>query len=588
MTENIRTNGYSKANGASDIWVLKTDYNALMSLFMKRVLMPILTITAGTPTSMSVNTIISNDLSDRGFMFNDRFPLEPGTTTFNVNIGYHLKNLNTGNESDTVTKTRFYVVRKAGAVLTPDIESICWDKGELSLYYKTQPVVFVDETMQKLEVRFDPGTTDYQSVIVEVTATGGLSRDLENIKLLFNSAYWSEDFARSIADAIRGDSALQHKILDSIIVTYRNPKLPLDTARISVPFSISKTISFPAATYNDRDADGFIDSIFIGVSGVFSKEEDMARLAALITLPPERNFKIDSVYATSGGLVYIVTENSSVPQTYVTKTDIIGVKQGLLPAGGMVVGGTITVQDKISPVIVSAQLIAGSSDSVKVTFSEPVAPFTSSEPFLFRKPGGAEYEVLLDPNGTLSGDHYTYTARVRQVQNDSYISSSDSTWINPAANIADTAGNIQLDPHNRRVELSVKQVPYTVIPKVINNPLSPNTPVPANVIDAYAEAGKKLPPDNTGMVIVVEPKDGKVRPGIKLSGTASVFDVVKNIIIEDIPMVEKDGVLFLVWDGRNSKGRKVSTGTYVAVMKITDNQNPPYKENKSIRIGVKR
>ena len=55
-----------------------------------------------------------------------------------------------------------------------------------------------------------------------------------------------------------------------------------------------------------------------------------------------------------------------------------------------------------------------------------------------------------------------------------------------------------------------------------------------------------------------------------------------------MPMVEKDGKLYYVWNGCNSKGRKVSTGTYVAILSMTDNQDPPVSRKQTIRIGVKR
>lgn len=588
LTRNVRENGYSTSNPASDIWVLKTDYDALMSLFMRSVIKPILTVISGTPVSMAVNSVISDSLTDSGFVFSERFPLSANTTSLNVKINYHLINNYTGTQKDTQTVSSVYVTRKEDAVLPAGAEQICWDKGSLSLNYNGQPVTVVDETMQKLEVRFNPGDATYESVTVQVTHKQGESPDIENMKLDLKSASWTKEFERDIADPVRGDNALQHQMLDSIIVIYRNPKLPLDTMRLSVPFSISKTLKFPAATYNDRNADGFIDSIFIGVSGLFSSQ-DLNTLKDLITLPDYRNFTIDSMESANGGLVYYVKDGLAVPQTYVTGKDIIQLKQGLLPAGGLVAGGTINVRDKMAPVINTAQLVVSAAgDSVRVTFSEPVQSFSSSQPFLFRKPDGSSIEVFLDADGILSNAGSVYTARIRQVKDNKYVSTGDSIWINTAAGITDTAGNVQLASGNRRVQMSVKQIPYDVVPRVINNPLSPSVAIPPVVIDAYVEAGRPLPPKNRGMVIAVEPEDGNLRPGVKLSGKASIYDVVKNPIIENKPMVEKNGYLYFVWDGINNKGRKVAAGTYVAILSITDNQSPPVTKNKIIRIGVKR
>ena len=588
LTDNVRNNGYSASNPMSDIWVLKTDYNALMSLFMKNVIKPILTVISGTPLSMAVNSIISDSLSDSGFVFTERFPLSSGTTSFNIRIKYHLKNNNTGAQKDTQTVSTIYVVRKEGAVLPYDVAKICWQRGSLSLYHGVQRVTFVDETMKNLEVRFDPGGYNYQSVTVQVTNKQGTTLDLENLNLNLKPSYWSKTFPREIKKPVRGDNTLQHEMVDSIIVIYRNPKLPLDTLRLSVPFAISKTIKFPLATYNDRNADGFVDSIFVGVSGVFSPE-DIGTLAGLITLPSSRGFRVDSIVYVPGGLVYYVRESAAIPQTSVNSKDVIVTKQGMLSAGGFVADGIINIEDRVAPVIISALLVVSATgDSVQVIFSEPVNAFSSSRPFLFRKPGGDSLVVHLDINGNLSKDGRAYTARVRQVEGGSLISVGDSVWINPVALISDQSDNQQKNYRNRRVQISFKQVPYDLIPRVINNPFSPGDAIPPVVLEAYADAKKPLPQKSTGLVIMVEPEEGTFRPGVKLSGKASIYDVVKNPIIENMPMVEKDGKLYYVWNGCNSKGRKVSTGTYVAILSMTDNQDPPVSRKQTIRIGVKR
>lgn len=587
MTENIQDNGYSSSNKASDIWVLKTDYDALMSLFMKYVITPMMTVTTGYPTSMVVNNVISTTMANNEFIFSDRFPLLGDTTRFDMKISYHLKNLRTTVEFDTNIVFSFNVARRAGAVLPDGISMNCWDKGELSLYYNGQPVFQIHENMPRLEVRFDPGTTLYDRVMVELTNKEGTTRDLETLNLVFNSSYWAEDFPRNIASAVRNDNILQHQMLDSVIVTYRNPKLPLDTLRVAVPFRVSNTLSFPVATYNDRNADGFIDSIFIGIGGTFSPE-DFAMLAGHITLPQYRNFSIDSIVYASGGIVYYVKEGSAVPQTSITDRDVIGVKQGILPRGGVIESGTITVQDNVPPVIINAQLITNGTgkDSIRVIFSEPISPFTASRPFRFRVPGGVEYEVYLDPDGVLQSD--TYTARVRStVPENRYLSQQDSIWINTDSKIQDLAGNAQLDPLNRRELLTVKQTPYLVVPEVINNPYTPGTSIPEPVKNAYKRAGVSVPRGG-GITVVVKPTESVLRPGVVLSGTASVYDVVKNPVIENVKMVfdNEFKCLYFIWNGCNSNGRKVATGTYIASMQITDNQGK--KETKTTRIGVKR
>ena len=44
--------------------------------------------------------------------------------------------------------------------------------------------------------------------------------------------------------------------------------------------------------------------------------------------------------------------------------------------------------------------------------------------------------------------------------------------------------------------------------------------------------------------------------------------------------------LYYIWDGKNLNGRDFATGTYVAVMKIEDDQG--FKETSTVLLGVKR
>jgi hypothetical protein len=90
-----------------------------------------------------------------------------------------------------------------------------------------------------------------------------------------------------------------------------------------------------------------------------------------------------------------------------------------------------------------------------------------------------------------------------------------------------------------------------------------------------------------GVIIVAQPKED-VRRAVSLSGTVSIYDIVNNPVATDLPMKPDDETkqLFLVWDGRNSRQRKVATGTYVAV--VTINQDGKPEEESTVRIGVKR
>lgn len=587
MTANIKANGYSSSNSASDIWILKTDYEALMSLFMKKIITPIMSLTTGKATSMTINNVISTTLEDSGFIFSGKFPLDQNTTSFDIQIRYHLTNLEDNSQKDTLTDVQFHVVRKEGAELVDGLSSYCWDKATMSLYYNGKKVTRVDESMEKLEIRFDPGNHNYQSVAVDVTHIQGEKLDLEKYNLDKKDNFWTKTFVRRIDSAHPGDNILQHQMYDSIVVVYRNPEIPLDTIRVAVPFSVSNAIKVNSATYNDIDADGFIDSIFLAVDDNLDKTT-IDLLESRIALPSFRNFVIDSIRPVPGGIVIRVREQSQTPRTYVTNNDVIQLQGGILPGGGMLEGGSVVVIDKVAPVINRAELVtsAAEKDSLRVYFSEPVENFESSRPFLFKTPKGDEYQVFLE-NGNLSGDYYL--AAIRQIQSVSSISPQDSVWINTAASISDTSNNIQSNQFNRRVPLTIKQIPYKLIPEAVNNPFVPGNPIPAPVQEAYRSEGRlqELDLNNGGIIIVVKPET-QLRPHVELAGKVSIFDVVKNTVIENEPMVfdKVSKKLFFVWNGVNHKKRKVATGTYLAVMEMSDNMG--FKETGTIPVGIKR
>ena len=583
MTENIKKNGYSETNDSSDIWILRTSYEDLMNLFMVNIIKPILSIQSGVPTFMVVNSITSSSRPDSTFSFNTQFLLQNDTTSFNIDITYHVVNQTTGREFDSTTQSRFSIVRNPAVSEPTEGTMICFDR-DLVLYHNGVPVSIVNETMTQLEARFIVANTSYSSITIQITNALGQTIDIVNLPLAQGNPYWSGTFIRSVADVIPGDLNLQHQALDSIILIYRNPLVPLDTIRKAYPFQISKVISFPAAFYYDNNADGYVDSIFIAVDGAISLE-DLNTLKTIIRLPAYRAFRVDSISIVSGGLAYHVTDGSTQIRTHVTTEDVIKVDNAILPNGGVVAGNLIFVQDKMAPVLISGKLISSAMhDSVQVVFSEPVLEFISNQPILFSKSDGTEYLVYLERGGTLSGNRYTSV--VTSISNGMSISTNDLIWINPPSSISDTARNAQVNPENRKVPISVQEIPYTVVPRVINNPFSPADKIPEPIKNAYLQGGR-VPPQN-GLVIIIEP-EGEILRSINLQGRVSIYDVVKNPIITDIPGVfdTENQKLYFTWDGLNSNGRKVATGTYLATVHITDPKTN-LKLTRNLRLGVKR
>ncbi len=582
MTQNIRTNGYSTTNQLSNTWLLHgTDYNSLMSLLMNKIVRPLLSLISGTPNRMTFNRVVSTVVDDSGFAFNKRFPLLAGITPLDIDITYRVSNMKTGTTYDTVTQSTLYVRREDNAVLPEGFGSNCWDKPQLSVQFEGSPINVVRENMDRLEVVLNSGSEVFKAAQVTVSNADGQKLDLETLPLTGGTAgEWSGAFFREIlASPKLGDKRLQHRLVDSIIVVFRNPDLPLDTIRVALPFSVSKSIQVQSASYHDKNADGFIDSIYIATDNVVAVE-DLEYFVSQLNLPYYRGFKAQSVKAVPGGVAILVKETGSPdPRTSTNSQDQIEVLEAVLPNGGIILGATIPVIDKVAPVILSAYLrIDGSTiDSLVINFSEPVLPVSGEQPFLFRR-DSVQFAVLV---GEGRGSDVKFTFPVHSVQDDRQIAPGDSVWINFASDVADAKNNLQRNPANRRVSISVRQLPYEVQAKAVNNPFNPATSL---VPEAIRRLGVS---ETNGLVIMVEPQN-QLRNHIRLQGTASVYDVVKNPIVQDIPLVydEVRKRLFFVWNGRNSSGRLVSTGTYQAILTIKDNQD--FKDTKYVRIGVKR
>ncbi|MFP4162441.1 MAG: vWA domain-containing protein [Chitinispirillaceae bacterium] len=583
MTTNIQNNEYSTINSHSDIWLLgQTDYNSLMSLLMNNIIRPMLTMIGGTPHRMTVDKrIFSTELNEDGFAFSKRFPLESDITELGIDIVYDIANMRTGETKDTTTESVLYVKRTDDVTIPDGFSISCWASPELTVLFEGSEISVVRENMDKLDVVFNPGEENFEHVRVEITNSAGEKLDLEKLDLDQNGdGTWEGSFLREIqADPSIGDNRLQHRLVDSIVVVFRNPDLPLDTFRVSLPFNVSKSVTVQSASYHDIDADGFIDSIFLSMDNPID-DDDLEEFASLVTLPFHRAFRVDSLKVVPGGVAYLVEEQGGAePRTNTTSDDQLVVSEDILPNGGFILGTTVPILDKVAPVITSAYLrIDGSAtDSLMVSFSEPMHPVTAERPFLLRGDSG-QYAAVLQP-GSRSQSQETFA--VIGVENAEYITPGDSIWINFASDVADEKNNIQDNPDNRRVNVSVKQVPYSIRAKAVNNPLNPrNAPVPQFIRNLGVS-------ETRGLVVVVEPEK-VLRSHIRLEGTASVYDVVKNPIVRNVPLAYDDDTkkLYFVWNGRNSSGRLVATGTYQAVLKINDNQD--LKEIKTVRIGVKR
>ncbi|MDG5816944.1 VWA domain-containing protein, partial [Chitinispirillales bacterium ANBcel5] len=240
MTENIRSNGYSSNNINSDLWAIQTSHEVLMNLLMEEVIYPFIYSLAGTATNLSVNDSVPQHAQDGEFLFAQRFALNDSITEFSFEIEYEVQNSSTGETYDTTTTSTFYVQREDGISAPVGFGVNCWDQAVLSIAHQGQQVSEITENMDTLELIFGPGTdTPSGDVLLEVTNVFG-SKDIETVMLNENGGSWSAPMSRVLSDSANpGDGIFQHRMNDSIIVVYRNPDIPLDTVRLSVPVNLN-------------------------------------------------------------------------------------------------------------------------------------------------------------------------------------------------------------------------------------------------------------------------------------------------------------------------------------------------------------
>lgn len=212
--------------------------------------------------------------------------------------------------------------------------------------------------------------------------------------------------------------------------------------------------NFKTATYYDSNADGLIDSIVFIFSGILY-ESDVEDLSTNINLPNWRKFTTESVmFQSPGTVVFLVREDRDIPVTYITSNDTIQINEIVLPSGTKLKNHSLIASDGVAPVLISAQrfFYDNEFDSLRVAFSEPVAQFSDSDPFIFKTPQGASYFVNFTSMNIADS---IFTAVPHSAQQ---LNEGDSVFIDTSASITDLQGNVQKNVLNRRVLLTVQQI----------------------------------------------------------------------------------------------------------------------------------
>jgi hypothetical protein len=364
--------------------------------------------------------------------------------------------------------------------------------------------------------------------------------------------------------------------------------LASDTSRVDY-----RRVARPGrAAYFDRTADGRIDSAAIYVDEIFDE----------LTLPNEIHIEIP---VTGQEIIVADPEKMSLHEDGgflgVVIDGVEDLMTGFSPGVYLTVRGDryedveTVVSDSIAPVILRAAYYSGeyidgerNDDTLGITFSEPVYSLSEEYPlddslFYF---GGGEDAYTGDFTYLRRGESdSSYFFSVSNLEMREYPYRNDSVWINTecAVDVADDEENVQDNPENRRVPMSVERMNIRVRLDAFwlqNNPAFRR-------VSAYEDFGDLLAGHSfdvsLGGLIIIDPQisfgPGQVQSG-PFDAELIIFDAVGNVVtsvsgredtkdnIQVVPlhMNLSEGrqryVLAVAWDGTNDRGRQVHSRSY--------------------------
>ncbi len=644
MNGNIQSNGYSSSNPLSTLWPFEiTTFDVLMTFLMDNVISIFEQTVTIVPQNIEINGISGNATWDgEKFILPDYVPLTGWTTDFTYDINYLTKYDSIGINGDTIPveieniiPLDFVVEIDPNMTDPPDsFEVVYWDRT-LGLYYNGTEITSIDDkAMDELEIQFafDPGDAKYSytKVDVEITNTLGSTNDKETFTLTKQGSdnLYTGTFERVIDpdNVTVGDGILQHSGYDTFIAVFRNnekTKLPLDTLQIKIPVNLVTELTVEEGIYFDNNADGFVDSLFIAISGG-GVSANLDEIKEAIILPEFRNFTVKEYSAVSGGISFEVEEKALQPQTYVTAADdiLVVTKKVALPNGNIfLLPAVAPINDSVAPIIMKASFYAAivvtitgkdttvsddTENSLTVTFSEAVKSLTRESPFKYYcTEDKKKYDAKLS---LLDHDKETGIFRVESCSGVKTIQDGDSIRINWTLkdNVYDGPGNNQENSKNIRRKISAKDTtiyeykpaPFTLIGK--STLLDPDHPDGYEIKSDIANIPeiKAVLSDGAGnykgiMIITLEPDVMEnVTPHDSYEGILSIYDALGNVVLLNKKMGyhEKNKQLIYIWDGRNEAGRVVGASSYMAYIPVKYYFDEPDdgKPKEQVREEVKK
>ncbi|MBN1982257.1 MAG: VWA domain-containing protein [Chitinivibrionales bacterium] len=617
MTENIKKNNYSASNPLSNLWSIKTDFATLMGLLMKNVIpMIIKQTTSTTPQKIEVNgSINSSDWSNKNFKFEKLFPLIGKTTPFSYGINYKIVKdsiLPNGQKiqvgiKDTALSIKFSAEIQSDNTIKDSIRVARWGR-KINFFADNTEITMVSMDMKELEIRFSEYKVDtlygYTDPTVTIKTTSGSLQDSETFALKKENDYYTVKFSRSISTPGPDNKTLEHNLKDTFIVTWKNKDLPLDTLRYTLPFFGVKIASLSKAIYFDRNADGHVDSIYIGFIGQVV-EQDMEMILKKIQLPKWRAFKtIGQRFLTTGFGLSVLEEMSQI-NTAVTAEDKISLADTLtLSNQTLFLPGSVDVIDEVAPVIMKASVrdtivIIKKGDKItdkkqpnfgllSVNFSESVETISQKKPFRLCVPGSMDfYSATVDRlNQNNDAVQFTVTDLTNSAKK---INDGDSIWIAwdlPSVNIADKPGNDQKNMDNIKRPIAVEthydtvETPafYRLVFKATLLDYNKGTAIPPSVL-SLKQVSKNLSlaqKDGEGrykaMLMALEPDqvDSVIVGKDSFTAEFDLYDPVGNIVLKKQKMEfdPKRKSLYYAWNGYTNSDRFAGPGTYAVIVRV--------------------
>jgi hypothetical protein len=212
--------------------------------------------------------------------------------------------------------------------------------------------------------------------------------------------------------------------------------------------------------------------------------------------------------------------------------------------------------------------------SLSVKFSETVSA-TGVQPFICSSQGGTVRYAFSLSQLSIQNEVCRYSVEsIVPAGAVPFAKDGDSIWIDTASRVIDINGNVQKNPLNHRVVLSVNWPDPEWELVVKPNPFVPlMTPVPSGY------SGGAI----NGTVIVLQSKMPFDIDDI--TGTIMILDGLGSTVAKG-ELKTANGQIFYVWGGTNLRGRQVGTGTYLAILKIYNKNGQEYTIQK--KIGVAR